>query len=97
MSEAFAAVIEFLFDRVGVNRICARHSVANPASGMVMQKCGLQKEGLCRQSFRSSDGQLHDMALYALLREDFIRDSKDVYKRQLQRPCIRPLKSQTSA
>ena len=32
MSEAFAAVIEFLFDRVGVNRICARHSVSNPAS-----------------------------------------------------------------
>lgn len=77
MSEAFAAVIEFLFDRVGVNRICARHSVSNPASGMVMQKCGLQKEGLCRQSFRSSDGQLHDMALYALLREDFIRDSNE--------------------
>lgn len=77
MSEAFSAVIEFLFDRVGVNRICARHAITNPASGAVMQKCGLHKEGVCRQSYRGGDGQLHDMALYAILREDFIRDSNE--------------------
>ena len=77
MTEAFSAVIEFLFDRVGLNRISARHALNNPASGAVMQKCGLQKEGLCRQAGRSGSGEIHDMALYALLKEDFIRDSNE--------------------
>ena len=39
-SEAFAAVIKYLFEEVGVNRLEARHNVNNPNSGRVMKKCG---------------------------------------------------------
>ena len=40
-SEAFAAIIPFLFDEVGANRIESQHDPNNPNSGKVMQKCGL--------------------------------------------------------
>ena len=48
MTEAFSAVIPYLFN-VGFNRITAAHAVKNPASGRVMQKCGLTYEGTFRQ------------------------------------------------
>ena len=44
-SEALKAVMDFLFDEVGVNRIEAYHDVRNPHSGQVMKKCGLLYEG----------------------------------------------------
>lgn len=72
MSEAFAAVIRFLFEEVGVNRIEARYDPRNPNSGRVMQKCGLVYEGTLRQSGRSNAG-LGDMAWYAILREDYVK------------------------
>lgn len=48
--EAFTEVIPFLFEEVGVQRITARHDPNNPASGRVMQKCGLAYEGTLRRS-----------------------------------------------
>ena len=68
-SEAFSAVIDFLFDEVGVNRIEARHDPRNPTSGKVMQKCGLQYEGTSRQSDWNNQG-ICDACLYALLTSD---------------------------
>lgn len=70
MTEAFSAVIEFLFDAVGFNRIAASHVAENPASGRVMQKCGLRYEGLSRSACRAGDGRLYDLARYAILRSD---------------------------
>lgn len=70
MTEAFSAVIPYLFD-VGFNRITAAHAVENPASGRVMQKCGLTYEGTFRQFFRATSGELLDISFYAVLKEDF--------------------------
>ncbi len=72
MPEAFAAVIRFFFEQVGVNRIETRHDLRNPNSGKVMQKCGLQYEGTLRQSDRSNQG-ICDEAWYAVLREDYFK------------------------
>lgn len=69
-SEAFNAVIQFLFDEVNVNRIEARHDVLNENSGKVMKKCGLQYEGTLRQS-AINQGGLADMAIYAILAENY--------------------------
>ncbi len=44
-SEAFRALVPFFFETVKVNRIEAKHDPNNPASGKVMQKCGLKYEG----------------------------------------------------
>ena len=71
MTEAFSAIIPYLFE-VGFNRIDAAHAVKNPASGRVMQKCGLKYEGTFRQFFRSTAGELLDISYYSILREDFL-------------------------
>ena len=69
-SEAFAAVIPFLFDEVGANRIESQHDPNNPNSGKVMQKCGLKYEGTLRQADWSNKG-IVDACMYALLKEDY--------------------------
>ena len=44
-SEAFSAIIPYLFNEVGANRIESQHDPHNPHSGNVMKKCGLIYEG----------------------------------------------------
>lgn len=69
-SEAYAAVILYLFHEVKVNRIESRHDVGNPRSGRVMLKCGLKYEGTLRQMIWNNHG-LGDEAVYSILAEDF--------------------------
>ena len=72
MSESLQAVINFLFDEVGMNRIQAKHDSRNHRSGMVMQKCGMRYEGLSRQAGWNNQG-LCDTCTYAILAEDRTR------------------------
>ena len=44
MTEAVRAVIKCLFDR-GFNKLAAKHHVNNPASGRVLEKCGMKYVG----------------------------------------------------
>lgn len=69
MTEAFRAVIAFLFDQVGVQRIEAGHDPNNPASGAVQRKCGLKYEGTFRRRIRSNQG-ITDVCWYAILKEE---------------------------
>ena len=69
MTEAFQAVIDFLFDEVGVQRIEAGHDPNNPASGAVQRKCGLKYEGTLRRSIRSNQG-ITDKVVLAILKEE---------------------------
>ena len=69
MSEALGAVIEFMFDRVGVERIVARHDVNNPHSGGVMRKCGMKFEGILEKSHQNNQGVI-DTAQYSIERGD---------------------------
>ena len=75
MSEAFGAVIAFLFEQVGANRIEARHDPDNPHSGGVMLKCGLIYEGRLRQADRNNRG-IVDVCMYSLLRSEYKSDRK---------------------
>ena len=72
MPEAFRAVIRFLFEEVGFNRIEAYHDASNPKSGRVMEKCGLQYEGTLRQADRNNQG-VCDKVVRAILREDYLK------------------------
>lgn len=72
MTEALVRVMRFLFDEVGFQRIIIKHEAGNPASGRVMQKAGLQKEGLMRRAF-CSKGQLMDLVQYAALKEEWMK------------------------
>jgi len=69
MTEALKAVVDFLFREVGALRIEAGHDVANPASGAVMRKCGMQYEGTLRQSDYNNQG-ICDAAYYGILRSE---------------------------
>lgn len=66
MSEALQAVIDFLFDEVGAQRIDARHDTNNPNSGAVMRKCGMKYEGTLRRSDWNNQG-ICDACWYAVL------------------------------
>lgn len=70
MTEAFQAVIDFLFGEVGVLRIEAGHDPNNPASGAVQRKCGLKYEGTLRRSIRSNQG-ITDKTVMAILKEEW--------------------------
>lgn len=41
-TEAMRAIIDYAHNELGVSRICSDHAVDNPASGRVMEKCGLK-------------------------------------------------------
>ena len=71
-SEAFAAIISFLFEEVGVNRIEAMYDLRNPGSGKVMEKCGLQYEGTLRQAGWSNSG-IGDMAMHSILASEYFK------------------------
>ena len=70
MTEALTRVIAYTFEAMDVNRIEAQHELENPSSGRVMQKCGMRKEGELRQRLYNK-GRYVDVALYALLKEDY--------------------------
>jgi ribosomal-protein-alanine N-acetyltransferase len=55
--------------------VSAGHFEGNLASGRVQQKCGLQYEGTYRQAFLKN-GRYIDEAMYAILREDWEKQTK---------------------
>jgi ribosomal-protein-alanine N-acetyltransferase len=67
MSEALAAVMDYLFREVGFHRVQARHDVDNPASGRVMQKCGMSFEGILKEAKLQREGRFSDLALYGAI------------------------------
>lgn len=69
MPEAARAILRYLFDVVGANRVCAKHDVENPKSGRVMQKIGMRFEGVRRQGYLGTRGY-RDAACYAILKSD---------------------------
>ena len=70
MTEALSAVIEYAFDSLHLNRVEAIHEPANPASGAVMRKCGMQYEGRLRQKL-CNKGRYVDVDLYAILKSEY--------------------------
>lgn len=72
MTEAMRAVIDYLFENVGFNRISARHDPRNVGSGRVMQKSGMTYEGTLRQVDRNNTG-LCDASYYSILKEEWDR------------------------
>ncbi|HMU60460.1 MAG TPA: GNAT family N-acetyltransferase, partial [Gemmatimonadales bacterium] len=65
-TEASRAIIDFGFTSLGLHRIMARHMARNPASGRVMQKLGMQREGVLRGHILKW-GVFEDLVVYAVL------------------------------
>lgn len=73
MTEAAAAVLDHLLNRVEYERVFARHNTKNPASGAVMRKAGMVLEGVSRRAAKTNTGEFCDVALYAALRGEWRR------------------------
>jgi RimJ/RimL family protein N-acetyltransferase len=69
-SEAAIALVRFGFEHFKLNKVTSRHMSSNPASGRVMLKAGLKKEGVLRQEFEKNGG-LVDIEVYGILREEW--------------------------
>jgi aminoglycoside 6'-N-acetyltransferase len=68
--EALQALVDYLFETLDVTRVFGMLHPDNPASAMVMERCGFLFEGHTRSSFWL-DGEVSDDWIYGLLREDW--------------------------
>lgn len=74
-TEAARALVAYGFASFKLQKFTSRHLVDNPASGRVMEKIGMQKEGYQRAHFYK-DGIAHDSVEYGLLREDWEKSTR---------------------
>ena len=70
-TEAAAAVLEYCFAGIGFHRMAAVHHPDNGASGAVMRKLGMQREGRIREAYRDNQGRYIDVEQYAILRREW--------------------------
>jgi ribosomal-protein-alanine N-acetyltransferase len=73
-SEAAKALINFGFDQLRLNRICARCYGTNLASIKVMERSGMRHEGRQREHERK-EHHFEDVVLYAVLKSDWAQAS----------------------
>lgn len=72
VTEATRAVIDYAFCELGINRVEARCNAHNTGSYRVMEKLGLQFEGLLRQQLKIH-GVYVDQRMYAIIRDDYLQ------------------------
>jgi ribosomal-protein-alanine N-acetyltransferase len=68
-TEAVLALVDHAFDDLALERVFAHHLPWNPASGRVLTKAGLRREGLLRGHVQK-DGRATDTVLYGLTLAD---------------------------
>ena len=69
-AEAGRALVKFFFEAVKANRVYAKHASGNPNSGKVMQKIGMKREGVIRQSGICNQG-IVDVVYYSMLKSEY--------------------------
>lgn len=69
MTEAIQAVVKYVFDHAGTNRITATTTVDNAASMRVLQHAGFREEGILRE-WGLWKGEFKDLRCFSLLRKD---------------------------
>ena len=72
MTEAVRVTLEYVFREVGLRQVYAYHADQNPASGKVMQKCGMVYRGTIPQGCRCNNG-VFDRVEYLLTDEEYFR------------------------
>lgn len=70
-TEAGEAVLRCGFTMLGLARIHSCHFGRNPASGRVLRKLGMQREGLRRQHVKKGE-KLEDLEVYGILRSEWV-------------------------
>jgi len=74
-TDAVRALLRFAFDDLNLNRIQASHLPRNPASGRVMEKVGMTREGLHRERYLKGE-RFEDVVEYAVLRKEWASEKR---------------------
>lgn len=69
-TEAVRAVLHFAFETLDLDRVFAHHFVRNPASGRVLEKVGMVREGRLRAHVRQW-GRPEDLIVRGILRKEW--------------------------
>ena len=69
-TEAARTIIDFAFETLRLHRIESRHLLRNPASGRVMEKVGMKREGIERDLVLKWD-RFESLALYSILEPEW--------------------------
>ena len=71
MTEAMKAVIDFGFEKMGLNRIEVFIMPRNKRSIKLVKSLGFKREGLLRQRYFDEFGHFTDDVLFSMLRTDW--------------------------
>jgi RimJ/RimL family protein N-acetyltransferase len=75
-TEAAAAMVDYAFTTLGLRRVVAHCLTRNVGSARVMEKVGMQREGTLREHVVKWDVP-EDVALYAILRDEWSRATRE--------------------
>lgn len=73
-TEMLRAVLKFLFSELNMQRVQAKVMVENTPSIRLLERVGMQKEGLMRKGAFCKD-KCVDVYLYSVLKEDFLKQN----------------------
>mgnify|MGYP000539146346 CR=1 FL=1 len=69
-TEATKSIIDFGFEKVGLNKLTSSHFAKNPASGKVMQNSGMIREGELKEHILKNT-EYHDLIQYGITKKQF--------------------------
>ena len=70
-AEAVKCAMKYAIDNFGITGFFAKHMEGNDASGRVMQKCGMNLEGMCKHSMFIK-GEFKNIVVYRCTDEEFL-------------------------
>ena len=76
-TEALQSVLQFGFEQVGLHKIYATHMLNNKASGRVMQKVGMKREGKLIDHYKKQEEYV-SIIQYGMIRNDYNSATKKI-------------------
>lgn len=74
VSRAVAVIVKYCFEQLQLNKLYIRAHESNIASRKIAEHNGFRLEGVLRQDYKTTRGELVDLMYYGLLREEKIFD-----------------------
>ncbi|SFC35954.1 ribosomal-protein-alanine N-acetyltransferase [Alkalibacterium subtropicum] len=71
MTEAGEALLDYAFNVLNLDCVAALHDERNEASGRVMRRLGMQKEGVMRHVGKWKNGEYFNDVYYSILKKEY--------------------------
>ena len=70
--KAFSRFISHLFNQYGFNKLFLRTHESNTSAKSLAESCGFEQEGILRQDYKTTEGELVDLIYYGLLKSSLL-------------------------